>query len=326
MDLTPERPPIPPDPNRDAGKLDPSEYSPLLLEPTPRGRKAGFQVVFRRSALDAIHAHGKESLHNEICGVVVGQVHTDKRGPYLYIAAAIRGEHANHHAAQVTFTSETWTGIHQVMDSDYPDLRIVGWYHSHPGFGVFLSGMDLFIHDNFFDLPWQIAFVYDPIGGDEASFVWRAGQTKREPFLVHEVPDAWTVARQQTETSAPMEENAPPDGASSGGSTSTGLPAGSSGLPHSSATNGGALPGSQPTLQIDQDSAPSAQAGALQTTTDQPSAGPALSDASSTENVSTPPATTVTPETQYWHLPPFRAIRLFTRDLFRRQFRGSQNR
>jgi hypothetical protein len=46
--------------------------------------------------------------------------------------------------------------------------------------------MDLFIQDNFFNLPWQLAFVYDPIGGDEGSFVWRAGKSDREPFLVDE--------------------------------------------------------------------------------------------------------------------------------------------
>ena len=44
--------------------------------------------------------------------------------------------------------------------------------------------MDLFIHDNFFNFPWQIAFVYDPLGGDEGSFVWRAGK----PGLVASLP------------------------------------------------------------------------------------------------------------------------------------------
>ena len=36
-------------------------------------------------------------------------------------------------------------------------LKIVGWYHTHPGFGVEFSEMDLFIQQNFFGGPAQIA-------------------------------------------------------------------------------------------------------------------------------------------------------------------------
>ena len=72
------------------------------------------------------------------------------------------------------------------MDKDHPDARIVGWYHTHPGFGIFLSGMDLFIQDNFFNLPWQVAFVYDPTSEEEGLFVWHAGKSEPEPFLLQE--------------------------------------------------------------------------------------------------------------------------------------------
>jgi len=48
---------------------------------------------------------------------------------------------------------------------DYPKLRIVGWYHSHPGFGVEFSEMDVFIQKNFFPSPTQIALVTDPLNG-----------------------------------------------------------------------------------------------------------------------------------------------------------------
>jgi hypothetical protein len=95
----------------------------------------------------------------------------------------------------VTFTSETWTHIHDQMDGRFPNMRIVGWYHTHPGFGIFLSDMDVFIQENFFGEPWQIAFVDDPKGGDRGSFVWRGGAPVREPYLVKEdVPDESPLA------------------------------------------------------------------------------------------------------------------------------------
>jgi hypothetical protein len=42
-----------------------------------------------------------------------------------------------------------------------------------------------------------VAFVYDPIGGDEGSFVWRAGKSEREPFLIDEsitIDESWSLA------------------------------------------------------------------------------------------------------------------------------------
>jgi hypothetical protein len=44
--------------------------------------------------------------------------------------------------------------------------------------------MDLFIQDNFFNLPWQTALVYDPKSGEEGAFIWRNGRPVREEFLV----------------------------------------------------------------------------------------------------------------------------------------------
>ena len=149
-------------------------------------RAAGFQVVIRRSVLNEISRHGQSTTDVEVCGVVAGNVFRDDFGSYLLIEAAVRGNHAGSSSANVTFTAETWNHIQGIMEKDHADLRVVGWYHTHPGFGIFLSDMDLFIHGNFFNLPWQVAFVYDPISREEGLFIWRDSKTVRVPFLVEE--------------------------------------------------------------------------------------------------------------------------------------------
>lgn len=184
--------------NLDASQIDAFEF-PARSAPVAGGlREQKFQTVFRRLALEELHHHGKEDTEVEICGVLVGNVYRDASGPWLYIEAVIRGDAAEGHATQVTFKAATWDHIQREMEQKHGDKRIVGWYHTHPGFGIFLSGMDLFIQDNFFNLPWQIAFVYDPIGGDEGSFVWRGGKSEREPFLADEamtIEESWNLAR-----------------------------------------------------------------------------------------------------------------------------------
>lgn len=42
-----------------------------------------------------------------------------------------------------------------------PGEEIVGWAHTHPGFGVFLSDFDKEQHQRYFPSPWQIAYVMD---------------------------------------------------------------------------------------------------------------------------------------------------------------------
>ena len=79
----------------------------------------------------------------------------------------------------VTFTQDTWEHIYKIKDKDYPDERIMGWYHSHPGFGVFLSDHDTFIHKNFFSSALQVAWVYDPHSDEEGCFGWSGERLER---------------------------------------------------------------------------------------------------------------------------------------------------
>jgi proteasome lid subunit RPN8/RPN11 len=150
---------------------------------TGGAREARFQVAIKQSALNKLHRHGL-SQDVEVCGVLVGDVYRDDSGPWLHVEDAIEGDHAAERAAQVTFTAETWAHIQEVMDREHPDEKILGWYHTHPGFGIFLSEMDQFIQENFFPLPWQVALVYDPKAGEEGVFVWKDGKPQTERFLV----------------------------------------------------------------------------------------------------------------------------------------------
>jgi proteasome lid subunit RPN8/RPN11 len=170
----------------DASSIDASDW-PLRPVPGVIGeRLPRYQAVVRQCALDEVHGHGRSITSAEVCGVLIGNVYRDEHGPYLYVTNAIRGDRASGLATQVTFTAETWSEIQRVMDQEHPDERIVGWYHTHPGFGIFLSGMDLFIQDHFFNLPWQVALVFDPLGGDEGMFYWKEGKADRQPFLIEQ--------------------------------------------------------------------------------------------------------------------------------------------
>ena len=129
---------------------------------------AAVRVAIEAEVARQIRQHSRSSMKAEVCGVLIGR----EEGNTTVVDACIAGANATQGGAHVTFTQDTWQHIYEVKDKQYPDARIVGWYHSHPGFGVFLSDHDLFIHKNFFSSPQQIAWVYDPHNDEEGCFGW----------------------------------------------------------------------------------------------------------------------------------------------------------
>ena len=69
------------------------------------------------------------------------------------------------------------------VDQQFPGEVILGWHHTHPNFGIFLSGYDLFIHQHFFSEYWQIALVVDPLRNEFGFFQWRGDQVVDCGFL-----------------------------------------------------------------------------------------------------------------------------------------------
>jgi proteasome lid subunit RPN8/RPN11 len=149
----------------------------------PGGRSDAFRVYFDPGVHGRLWQHAAENLAVEVCGVLVGTWGRDAAGPFVAISEAIRGEAAASKFAEVTFTHETWAKINHEMDTKFSQLSIVGWYHTHPDFGVFLSDRDVFIQQHFFSGPGQIAHVLDPIRKTEGVFVWQKGKPTLTPYF-----------------------------------------------------------------------------------------------------------------------------------------------
>lgn len=142
----------------------------------PANPISDFRLYMEPEVHQGTWAHAKEDTSVEICGVLVGRWERDENGPYAVVTNYIRCESAASKFAEVTFTHESWSQINEEMDSKYSDARIVGWYHSHPDFGIFLSDRDCFIHEHFFSNAGQVAFVVDPVRDLEGMFAWRSGK------------------------------------------------------------------------------------------------------------------------------------------------------
>lgn len=143
---------------------------------------AAVDVLLDEAPLRAMQAHALSSLDREVAGVMVGrQPEKQPDGRYVvHVIDSIVAKHTVMQGASVTYTPESWRYMTDTLWERYPDESavIVGWYHTHPGFGIFLSGMDLFIHQNFFTQTWHIAYVLDPRARTSGFFSWNRQKTK----------------------------------------------------------------------------------------------------------------------------------------------------
>ncbi|MFO0958773.1 MAG: Mov34/MPN/PAD-1 family protein [Isosphaeraceae bacterium] len=133
-------------------------------------------IFLDRGPADAIERHALRDTSVELGGILLGKECVDEETdrPFVWVTQAIEAKHYENTQASFTYTHDSWEEITRERDKQFPDLDIVGWYHTHPDFGIFLSGHDLFIHRNFFDRPLQVAYVVDPIRQDRGFFQWRA--------------------------------------------------------------------------------------------------------------------------------------------------------
>jgi proteasome lid subunit RPN8/RPN11 len=122
-------------------------------------------------AQQVIAAHAEAHRDVEVGGLLAGEVYAEGGAYLIRVTEALPALYTRSSAADLTFTARTWLDL-LGRRGGRPDRMTVGWYHTHPGWGVFLSGADLFTHHSFFGGPWYLALVIDPHSGEQGVFAW----------------------------------------------------------------------------------------------------------------------------------------------------------
>ncbi len=141
-------------------------YGELPGEGEPR-------VVISQSALRQIEAHCLSNTGVEVGGALLGYAYTHNAQLFVEVKAAIPALSPDQGPVHFTFTADVWVQLHHDRAA-YPDLDIVGWFHTHPDLGVFFSADDSVVQAAAFTQPWQVALVVDPLRREACFFGWVA--------------------------------------------------------------------------------------------------------------------------------------------------------
>ncbi len=157
-------------------------------------------IFLDRRPADAIERHALRDTSVELGGVLLGRECLDDQTgePFVWITESLEAKHYENTQASFTYTHDAWEELTRERDRLHPQLDIVGWYHTHPDFGIFLSSHDLFLHKNFFAQPLQVAYVIDPIRQHRGFFRWRGEGLEQVGgfYLAADRADRLALARQ----------------------------------------------------------------------------------------------------------------------------------
>lgn len=108
----------------------------------------------------------------ELGGLLVGNVYHLLAGNENSYAIVIRHSIPSlkfkSTAASLNLGTDVWNAARPYLAKG---LMVVGWYHSHPGFGAFFSSTDRYTQKHFFKEPYHVGLVVDPFREEEMWFL-----------------------------------------------------------------------------------------------------------------------------------------------------------
>lgn len=120
-----------------------------------------------KSMLSHCAAHRDERL--EVMGFMLGDRYKWNGEFYTKVVDTATTE-LDATSVSVRFARDAFERLFEELEERNENKIIVGWYHSHPGHGCFMSGTDLATQKEMFNKPFHFAAVIDPVNMDMRAY------------------------------------------------------------------------------------------------------------------------------------------------------------
>jgi len=138
-----------------------------------------FDVYFQEKAFEKARSHFEDHASRglEGLGFLVGSVFSHAGRKYVVVDDYVTAEN-DASPVSVRFSRRAFVELSKQLGGKNGGFNkiIVGWCHSHPGYGCFLSSVDVRTQKAFFPEEFHIAVVCDPLKKE-----WRAFRLSKTP-------------------------------------------------------------------------------------------------------------------------------------------------
>lgn len=160
--------------------------SAASLEKYVGSERNGFDLYLSKMAEEKIRNHALSKLEprTEIMGLLLGTVYRDRERDYVLVRDVVTTD-LDASLVSVRFDRQGFEKLFESLDDTGFDYVIVGWYHSHPGHGCFLSQTDVDTQVSMFKRPFHSALVIDPVNREIETFKVEQGRAHHRAFAVY---------------------------------------------------------------------------------------------------------------------------------------------
>ena len=124
-----------------------------------------YKIFIIEHALKTIWKHAKEGMPQGVGGILLGGLYRDpdKNENYVEIHNAFPSASSFNEEMSLRVVNRVIADMEQVSIKTYPNQIVIGWYHTHPGNGIFFSENDELIHETFYRETANVALILDPV-------------------------------------------------------------------------------------------------------------------------------------------------------------------
>ncbi len=165
--------------------------APGTTSPGKSSTRTPYPIFFQQEAVIALQEHIKSSPTQAIFGFLIGDLYRDPDAGVLYtiIDKTLKLSQPIYGDKTEVVVSRLWDRMQEQLSKASGVL--LGWYHSHPGQGGFLTPHDVETHEKFFTEPWHVAVLVAAEAGGLTGRFFRAtpGNTDwfKAPLPFHEL-------------------------------------------------------------------------------------------------------------------------------------------
>ena len=153
------------------------------------------QSIFKPQAVRQLHRYidwGELTKRNTIeqQGILLGSIYQTPSG-YSGVVEAVLLSEAIGNQVYIESAHSDWSKMDSQMDelnqARKRKLVKLGWWHTHPNMGIFMSGTDRGTQANYFYKDWQFAVVLNPQEKKWGAFIGEHAEPCTGCFLNHNV-------------------------------------------------------------------------------------------------------------------------------------------
>ena len=142
------------------------------------------EVYIHYKAIRKAFIHAEIGYPKEVLGLLVGDRFKWNNTLYTEVVDYVPIRRTESTRTKVMPKGDEMARAYQYTVKKYKNMLIVGWAHSHPGYGCFLSDIDIDTQRRYFNQPYHIAMVVDPVRYEIGIFKLKGTNIIRPSFKV----------------------------------------------------------------------------------------------------------------------------------------------